>query len=474
MSSLLDSHDALGLAALVKAREISASELLEAAIARAEAADARFSFMAQRHYDRARAKVAAGLPDGPFTGVPWLLKDLNTYLEGTVTANGSRLYRDAVAPVSSELVRRIEAAGFVVFGKTASPEFGQTATTENKLSGQTRNPWDPSRIAGGSSGGASAAVAAGVIPAAHATDGGGSIRIPASCCGLFGLKPSRGRVPMGPLRTEGWGGLSVHHAVSWTVRDSAAILDCTHGQEPGARYVAPNPAGPFLSVIDRDPRSLRIALMTRPLSGAPVDPQCVAAAQAAAKLCEGLGHHIEEAAPVIDAAAVGNAAFQVMSSSIAADIEDRAAATGQAIGPATLEPITLAAVAFGRSVGGMDVARANATFQTAALAMSRFLDQFDVILSPTLTAPPLALGTINLDPGVDFREWGARVGPYAAFTQLANVTGQPSMSVPLAMSDDGLPIGVMFSGRYGEEALLYALAGQLERAAPWIGRKPRI
>ena len=474
VDAVLDSHDALGLAALVKAGEVSSAELLEAAIARAEAADARLSFMAQRHYDRARAKVAAGLPQGRFTGVPWLLKDLNTYLEGTVTANGSRLYRDAVAPVTSELVRRIEAAGFVVFGKTASPEFGQTATTENKLTGATRNPWDPARIAGGSSGGASAAVAAGVIPAAHATDGGGSIRIPAACCGLFGLKPSRGRVPMGPLRTEGWGGLSVHHAVSWTVRDSAAILDCTHGQEPGARYVAPNPAMPFLDAVSHDPAPLRIALMTRPLSGAPVDPQCVAAARAAAALCESLGHHVEEAAPVIDAAGVGNAAFQVMASSIAADVEDRAAATGRAIGPDTLEPITLAAVAFGRSVGGMAVARANATFQTAALAMSRFLDNFDLILSPTLTAPPLPIGTINLDPGVGFMEWGARVGPFAAFTQLANVTGQPSMSVPLAMSDDGLPIGVMFSGRYGEEALLYALAGQLERAAPWIGRRPRI
>ena len=474
MTSPLDSHDALGLAALVKAREISAEELLEAAIARAEVADAKFSFMAHRHYDRARAKVAAGLPDGPFTGVPWLLKDLNTYLEGTVTSNGSRLYRDAVAPVTSELVQRIEAAGFVVFGKTASPEFGQTATTENKLSGQTRNPWDPSRIAGGSSGGASAAVAAGVIPAAHATDGGGSIRIPASCCGLFGLKPSRGRVPMGPLRTEGWGGLSVHHAVSWTVRDSAAILDCTHGQEPGARYVAPNPASPFLTMLDRDPKPLRIALMTSPPSGAPVDRQCLDATLAAAKLCESLGHHVEEAAPVIDAGGVGNAAFQVMASSIAADIETRAAATGQAIGPDTLEPITLAGVAFGRGVSGMDVARANATFQTAALAMSRFLDQYDLILSPLLTAPPLPLGWINLDPGVEFMEWGARVGPFAAFTQLANVTGQPSMSVPLAMSAEGWPIGVMFSGRYGDEALLYALAGQLERAAPWIGRKPRI
>ncbi|MFY8194872.1 MAG: amidase, partial [Novosphingobium sp.] len=256
MSDVLDTHDSLGLADLVKKRKVSATELLEAVIGRTEALNPRFNFMAQKHYDYARKAIAAGLPQGPFSGVPWLLKDLNTYIAGEITENGSRLYKGQRASVTSELVRRIERAGFVIFGKTTTPEFGLTGTTESVLMGPTRNPWNPGHIAGGSSGGAAAAVAAGVIPAAHATDGGGSIRIPASACGLFGLKPSRGRVPMGPMRTEGWGGMSVHHAVSRTVRDSAAILDATHGVEPGSRYGAPTPERPYLQEVGRDPGKL--------------------------------------------------------------------------------------------------------------------------------------------------------------------------------------------------------------------------
>ena len=472
VDTLLDSHDAIGLAALVKAREVSAGELLDAAIARTEALNPRFNFMAQKHYDRARTAIAAGLPQGPFTGVPWLLKDLNTYIEGELSESGSRLYQGYRAPVTSELVHRIDRAGFVIFGKTTTPEFGQTATTESKLNGATRNPWNPSRIAGGSSGGAAAAVAAGVIPAAHATDGGGSIRIPASCCGLFGLKPSRGRVPMGPLRTEGWGGMSTHHAVSWTVRDSAAVLDATHGIEPGSRYGAPSPDGTFLSQLGKPPGKLRIALMLTPFSGAPVDAQVIAAAREAAKLCETLGHHVDEAAPVIDYAALAAGSFALMAGSIAADLDDRAAATGLALGPDTLEEITLATLAYGRSRSAMDYVRGNNAYQAAAVAIARFMTDYDVILSPTLTAPPLPVGEIGLSTGADFQTWGQKVGGYTSFCGIYNGTGQPSMSVPLAMSADGLPIGVMFTGRYGAEAMLLRLAGQLEQAAPWIGRKP--
>ncbi len=465
--------DALGLAELVRKREVSTAELLEGAIERAEAANPRFNFIAQRHYDYARGKLAAGLPDGPFTGVPWLLKDLNTYIEGELTEGGSRFYQGYRAPVTSELVRRIERAGFVIFGKTTTPEFGLTATTENKLTGDTRNPWNPERIAGGSSGGAAAAVAAGVIPAAHATDGGGSIRIPASCCGLFGLKPSRGRVPMGPLRTEGWGGMSTHHAVTWSVRDSAAILDATHGIEPGSRYTAPEPDGTFLSQLGRSPGKLRIALMLSPFSGAPLDPEVAEATRAAALLCESLGHHVEEAAPVIDQAAIAAHSFALMASSIAADVEDRAQATGIAIGPGTLEEITLATIGYGRTRTGMDFARGNNAYQAAAVAIARFMADYDVILSPTLTQPPKPLGEIGLS-GADFSTWGQRVGGYTSFTGIYNGTGQPSMSVPLAMSSDGLPIGMMFTGRYGEEALLFRLAAQLEAAAPWVGRRPPV
>lgn len=469
-SGPLDGHDALGLAALVRKRKVSAGELLEAAIARAEAMNPRFNFMAQKLYDRARAAVAGGLPQGPFAGVPWLLKDLNTHIAGELSEGGSRFYKGNRATQTSELVKRYEAAGFVIFGKTTTPEFGLTASTENKLNGDTRNPWNPRHIAGGSSGGAAAAVAAGVLPAAHATDGGGSIRIPASCCGLFGLKPSRGRVPMGPGRTEGWGGLSAHHAVSISVRDSAAILDATWGVEPGSRYAAPAPDGTFLENVTRKPGPLRIALMLSPMSGTPVDPECAEATRAAARLCESLGHHVEEAAPKFDAAALGLASFAIIGPSIAADVADRAKATG--IDPAqTLEPISLGFIEYGKRFSGMDFARANATFQNAAYTMAQFMADYDVILSPTLAAPPLELGRINLTPDCDFETWGQRAAVFAAFTQIANFTGQPGMSLPLAQSQGGLPVGVQFLGRYGREDVLFRLAGQIERAAPWAGRR---
>jgi len=473
-SGPLDTLDALGLAELVAKRQVSPSELLEAAIGRAEALNPRFNFMAQKHYDYGRAAIAKGLPQGPFSGVPWLLKDLNTYIAGLPTENGSRFYKGYRPQVTSELVRRIEKAGFVIFGKTTVPELGLTGTTENKLTGDTRNPWNVRHITGGSSGGAAAAVAAGVLPAAHATDGGGSIRIPASCCGLFGLKPSRGRVPMGPPRTEGWGGLSVHHAVTRSVRDSAAILDATQGLEPGSRYAAPTPAESFLSQVGKAPGRLRIALVLDAPSGSPVDPECVEAARRAARLCESLGHHVEEAAPKLDIAAMGAASFVLIGSSVAADMMDRAKATGVAIGPDVLEPITLGFVSYGQKATGMDFARANNTLQAAAISMAQFMANYDVILSPTLAAPPLELGKISLSPDVDFAAWGQRAASFSPFTQIANMTGQPAMSVPLAKARNGLPIGVMFMGRYGDEAVLFRLAGQLEAAAPWKTTRPAL
>ena len=470
--NLLASEDAIGLAGRIRRREVSAAEVLEAAIARAEALNPRFGFIAARLYDRARAAIAAGLPHGPFAGVPWLVKDVSTDIAGTVTANGSRLYAANVASVTSEHVLRIERAGFVVFGKTTTPEFGLTATTESRATGLTRNPWDPSRIAGGSSGGAAVAVAAGVLPAAHATDGGGSIRIPAACCGLFGLKPSRGRVPCGPTRTEGWGGLSAHHAVTWSVRDSAAILDVTHGVEPGSRYAAPTPDAPFLAQVGRDPGRLRVALMLDAPSGVPIDPEVRAVTEQAARLLESLGHVVEPAAPVLDTAMLGWAGFVLMASALAADVDAMATRLGIDPGPDQLEAITRAVVAFGRDTRGMDVARAQNTLQAAAVTVAQFMARYDVILSPTLAAPPLALGTIDLDGTDGFEAWGRRASAFTPFSQLANQTGQPAMSLPLGMSAGGLPIGVMVTGRYGEEALLLRLAGQVERAAPWAGRRP--
>lgn len=276
---------------------------------------------------------------------------------------------------------------------------------------------------------------------------------------------------MGPGRTEGWGGLSTHHAVTWSVRDSAAILDATWGVEPGSRYGAPDPEGSFLSNVTRKPGRLRIALMLDPMAHTPVDPECIAATRAAAQLCESLGHHVEEAAPRLDPAALSFASFAIIGSSIAADVADRAKATG--IDPSqTLEPITQGFIEYGKRFSAMDYARANVVFQQAASTMAEFMASYDLILTPTLAAPPLPLGRVNLTPDCDFETWGQRASTFAAFTQIANFTGQPGMSVPLAMSSAGLPIGIQFLGRYGREDVLFRLAGQLERAAPWTERRP--
>ena len=464
-------RDALGLAALVRSREISASELLEATIAKAVTADETYNFLAREHFAMARDAAARPLPEGPFTGVPWLIKDLNTFIEGTITGQGSRYYQDNVASYTSEIVKRYQKAGLVIFGKTTTPEFGITGTTESLATGKTRNPWDVEHIAGGSSGGAAAAVAAGVIPAAHATDGGGSIRIPASCCGLFGLKPSRGRTPMGPGRTEGWGGLSIHHAVTRSVRDSAALLDATAGVEPGGRYSAPTPERPFLQEVTRDPGKLRIALWTETPGGTPVDPQCLAAAQDTALLCESLGHEVSEAAPAIDAEALGRASFVMVTASLAAEIAARAEATGIPAGPDVLELVTLAMMGIGQGFTAADWVRANNTFMEAATAVATFMEDYDVILSPTLAMVPPKLGVIDLSPD-KVETFFANVTPFTPWTGLFNQTGQPSMSVPLAMSAENLPIGSMFTARYGDEATLFRLAGQLETARPWFNKLP--
>ena len=470
-NDILDNHDAIGLAKLVRDKSVSPTELLDMAVARAEAANPRFNFMAQKLYDFGKKAIADGLPKGPFHGVPLLVKDLNTHIAGERSGQGSRFYADYRPDYTSELVRRHQAAGFVIFGKTTTPEFGLTGTTESVATGLTRNPWNPEHIAGGSSGGSAAAIAAGVVPLAHASDGGGSIRIPASCCGLFGLKPSRGRVPMGPKRTEGWGGLSTNHAISRTVRDSAAMLDATHGVEIGSRYGAPTPDGSFLSQVTKAPGKLRIALMLETPAGTPVDPECAAAAHAAAKLLESLGHHVELASPKVNAQAIGMANFATISSALAADIEDRAKLTGIAPSPDVLEKVTLVFLQYSKNFKATDVARANNTYQDTAIALGQFMTRYDIILSPTMAMPPVKLGRLDMMPA-DFEKWGQDASAFTPWTGLFNVSGQPSMSMPLAMSAGGLPIGVMMTGRYGDEATLLRLAGQVERAAPWFDKRP--
>ena len=465
-------HDATGLAALVVAKQVTPSELLDTALAASDAANARFNFIAQPLEDHARGTVA-GPQTGPFAGVPFLVKDLHMHLVGERSGEGSNLFADYRPDHTSTLVKRFEAAGFTIFGKTTTPEFGLTVTTESRATGLTRNPWNTERSSGGSSGGAAAAVAARVVPAAHASDGGGSIRCPAAACGLFGLKPSRGRVPMGPHGTEGWFGLTINHAVTRSVRDSAAILDAIAGTEAGSRYAAPTPERPFLAEVGRDPGRLRVALMLAPMTGVPVNPQVSSATRDAARLLESLGHHVEEAAPVCDAWGLTAAMTATVGASTAFDVGQRLAALGRRDAGDDIETVPQMWVHIGNRTTALELAKANATFQTAAIALADFMADFDVILSPVFAQPVIGLGQIDLSPA-DIATWTANITGYSPFTALANQTGVPAMSLPLGHDTDGLPIGVMVTGRYGAEGLLFALAAQIEAAAPWASRRPPV
>ena len=469
----LDAYDALGLAELVRKGEVTGAELLERAIARVEAVNPKINAVVLKHYDLARADVKARKLEGPFAGVPYLLKDLNVGLAGTVTTEGSVAFKDQVIDADTTIPARAKAAGMVVFGKTATPEFGLTVTTESKIFGLTRNPWSLKHSAGGSSGGAAAAVAARIIPIANATDGGGSIRIPATCCGVFGLKPSRGRVPSGVGKGVGWNGLSVLHAVSISVRDSAAMLDVLAGPEQGDSIVPPRPAGSFLDATKARPRKLRIALLETPPSGVAVHADCIAAVRAAAKLCESLGHAVEPASLPLDAKALGEAMIATIAVSTAIRLEDRAKALGRPLADDEVEPVTRATAERGRTISGATYSRARTVFDQAAVAVARLLSTYDVFLSPVLAAPPALLGELSLSPD-DVSRWGDKVGAYTPFTALANQTGVPAMSVPLHWNAEGLPIGVMFTAPFAREDVLFTLAAQLEEAQPWVARRPPV
>lgn len=468
-----ESYDALGLAELVRKGETSAEELLGEALARTESRNPALNAVNMVWADYARAALRAGLPEGPFRGVPFLLKDLHVQVAGMPLTYGSRLFANYVSESDSELALRYRRAGLVVFGRTASPEFGLTATTESVLWGATRNPWNPAHTSGGSSGGASAAVAAGILPAAHASDGGGSIRIPASCCGLFGMKPTRARVPMGPHSGEGWGGMSTGHAVTRSVRDSAALLDATHGPDLGAPYHAPAPERPYLEEVLRDPGRLRIAVQTETFNGVPTHPECAAAALDAAKLCESLGHHVEPARLAVDAPALGRAAQVLIAANVQATTEDAAAAQQVELNMDRVEAITFFMVQAARAATAADYARAVRVIHAVGRAVESFFERYDVLLTPTMATPPLLIGDLALS-NMPSAEFIGRLGACTGYTQLFNAGGQPAMSVPLGQSAAGLPLGVQFAARLGDESTLFRLAGQLERARPWAGRRPAV
>ncbi len=463
--------DAVALAALVRRREVSPLELLELAIARADAVQPSVGALAQRLDEHARDQIRRGLPEAPLTGVPFLLKNLSVQLAGTITTGACRLLHDAVAASDSTITQRYRDAGLVIFGKSNAPEFGLAASTEATLHGTTRNPWNLQRTAGGSSGGAAAAVAAGIVPAAHASDGGGSIRIPASCCGLFGLKPTRARTPVGPFATQSWGSLGVMHVVSRSVRDSAVLLDATQGPAQGDPYVAPPPARPYALEVDTEPPRLRVALQLASIYGEQIHADCVAAARDAARLLESLGHVVEEAQPPADAAQLAEANWILIATGVAASVARIARGLGREVRDSDVEPVTWRAVRYAASLSAQAYAQAQETVYQQGRRMAAFHRDFDVVLSPTLGEPPVPLGPLAMN-NPDPADYVAAIRRFSPFTNLFNMTGQPSMSVPLHWNGEGLPVGVMFSAAFGREDLLLQLAGQLERARPWFGRVP--
>jgi Asp-tRNA(Asn)/Glu-tRNA(Gln) amidotransferase A subunit family amidase len=473
MSVLTDfeRYDGLGLAELVRRKEVSAAEVLEATIARIDARNPAVNAVVTKMYDQARKAIAAGLPSGPFAGVPYLLKDLGAQYTGVVTAGGSRLFANDVADHDSELTIRLRRAGLVIAGKTNTPEMGLSPSTEPRLFGPTKNPWSLGHSAGGSSGGAAAAVAAGMLPMANATDGGGSIRIPASCCGLFGLKPTRGRVSMAPDAGEGWAGASVIHAVTRTVRDSAALLDATAGPALGDPYWAPPPARPYLEEIGREPGKLRIALNLAPWFSTEVEGECAEAARDAAKLCASLGHDVEEARPQFDEAKWRQANRMIVAANTAATLDARAALNGRPLAEDDVERLVWDRVKDARGFSAADYAMATRVAHLVGRQVARFMERYDIILTPTMAAPPWPLGVLDMMT-TDTERYFKAVYASIGFTALFNSTGQPAMSVPLAWSTAGLPLGVQFVGRFGDEGLLFRLAAQLESARPWVARRP--
>ncbi len=476
MADDLARMDATDQAELVRSGEASPAELVEAAIARAEELNPDLNAVIHPLFDEAREEAAGELPDGPFRGVPFVLKDLGAAFAGQPLHMGMRVLKEADfrAPVDTYLAERFRAAGFVTIGKTNTPEMGILPTTEPDAYGPSRNPWDTARSTGGSSGGSGAAVAAGMVPVAHANDGGGSIRIPASECGLVGLKPTRQRISEGPIIGDNMSGLTVELVVSRSVRDTAAILDAVHGPAPGDPYVAPPPERDYVAELEDEPGRLRIGLITEPVADEAPQQEVIDAAIDAAELLTSLGHEVEEA----DVSVFGEMdvvpTFMVRwAAGQAAAIAQLSAVVGREIGPDDVEPLTWALVEMGRGVSGADYLAAVGQHQLMSRMFAGLHDTYDLILTPTLGEVPPPLGSFD-DSGPDPLDAIRRAGLTAAFTAIANVTGQPAISLPLATSEEGLPIGIQLAAPLGDEASLIRIAAQLEQARPWSDRVPPV
>jgi amidase len=486
-----DRYDGIGLGQLIRKRQVSAEELCEEAIARIERFDPALNAVVAKMYDHARRSVATGLPDGPFQGVPFLVKDLHAALSGVPLTNGCRSYRHVVPDSDCELVRRWKRSGVVILGKTNTPEFGLMNYTEPVLFGATRNPWNPQRTPGGSSGGSAAAVAAGLVPLASGGDGGGSIRIPSSYCGLFGLKPSRGRNPTGPYHGEIFQGTVVDHVITRSVRDSAAMLDATCGADIGAPYVIEPPRRPYREEAERHPGRLKIAFSTESPLLTPVDPEYVKAVYETALMLGKLGHVVEEAKPDLDGPALARSYLIMYFGEVAAEIHELGRTLGRQPSPKDVEAMTWFMGRIGHSTSAATFVLTRREWATAARAMGRFHQRYDLYLTPTVARPPAEIGQLQLSgleqallSGIDrLGLWrlmnrsglpvkmGLRRISRTPFTQLANLTGLPAMSVPLHWSTDGLPCGMHFIAPFGAEAVLYRLAAQLEQEKPWFARR---
>jgi len=490
-----DKYDGLGLAELVRKKEVKPCELVEEAISRIEKLNPQLNAVIYKMYELARKAADRNLPDGPFKDVPFLMKDILMAYAGVPLTSGSRFFKDFIPDHDSELVKRFKATGIIVVGKTNTPEFGLVPITEPELFGPTNNPWDLSRTPGGSSGGSAAAVAARMVPLAHASDGGGSIRIPASCCGVFGLKPTRGRNPIGPDFGEAWRGLTCDHVLTCSVRDSAAMLDATAGPDVGALYYAVPPARPFLSEVGVDPGKLRISFTSEPFLGSIVDKDCVKGLEATAKLCQDLGHEVVEAAPQIDGKAFAGAFITIICVETRATIEESEMLLNREASFKDFEPGTWVLGLLGRQCRAPEFSKSLNLVQRTARQIGKFFEKYDVLLTPTLAKPPIPIGSLQpkesqlaprkellaklntgelIDRLNEIEILSEHVFEFMPYTPLFNVTGQPAMSVPLYWNDEGLPIGMQFVGRYGDEATLLRLAGQLEKAQPWSARVPPI
>jgi amidase/6-aminohexanoate-cyclic-dimer hydrolase len=471
-----DQHDATGLAALVAAGEVSAGELLDEALARTAALNPVLNAVVLVQEDVARRAIARGLPEGPFRGVPFLIKDLGCEAVDFPSHNGSRLFADTRYRLDSAIWERIRATGVVTFGRTTAPEGGIGPATEAAVYGSpTRNPWDLSRTSGGSSGGAGAAVAAGIVPAAHGSDGGGSVRIPASSCGLFGFKPTRARLPDGPYAGEGWAGVAIDGFLTRSVRDTATFLDACQGADLGAPYWAPPLRESHRAAIQRPPRRLRVALCDTTFTGEPIHPDCQEAVLAAGRLLENLGHHVEPARPEADVKGMMRAWTRIVACGTALSVRTATAARGRPLEEGEVEALALGAIDYAATLSGADYLESVGKIHAFGREMAGFFNGFDMLLSATLAEPPARVGRFahGARDFVHYRTGPGMVFDYSPFCAVFNASGQPAASLPLHWSTDGLPIGVHLAAPFGEDEVLISLAAELEAATPWQERRPK-